>query len=214
MEKEHPEGKVAETETGIRAVCRTWWKKFQDISASRHAPVAVFVWSFFNPLLIPFPAESLLAPLVLANKKRAVYLTALASIASALGAGAGYFLSLFLYDALVQPFIGAGIAEGLAAFSGSLSALALFGIVFIAALTLIPDPPFIAAAGLLHINFPLFLTAFFLGRTLRFVLVIGAVMLFGREAWLWFEKGERKLETVFALLLALLAIIALFIFLY
>jgi len=80
-----------------------WWKWFSAQAESKNAPLAVFVWSFLNPLLIPFPAESLLAPIALVNKKRAVYLTALASVATTLGAALGYVLSVFLYDAFIAP---------------------------------------------------------------------------------------------------------------
>jgi len=214
MEKEHPEEEHTAGKGRIKAISVRWWGKLRDVSSSRHAAVAVFVWSFFNPLLIPFPAESLLAPLALVNRKRALYLTALASVATTLGAALGYFLSVFMYDALVAPLIaGLEIESQLAALSAAAGPFTVFWVVFVAALTLIPDPPFIAAAGLLRVDFVTFIIAFFLGRTLRFLLVIGAVVLFGRKAWLWFEKGERKLETALALFLITLAAVALFIFL-
>lgn len=170
---------------------RAGWEWFKLQAQSKNAPLAVAVWSFLNPLLIPFPAESLLAPIALANRKRALYLTALASIMTTLGAGVGYFLSAFLYDAFVAPFVGSDITNALNFFAGNVEPLALFGIVFIAALTLLPDPPFIAAAGLLHVDFILFMVAFFLGRTLRFALVVGIVVLFGKQTWNFVEYAEK-----------------------
>lgn len=177
------------------------WTWFRTQAESRHAPLAVAVWSFLNPLLIPFPAESLLAPIALANRKRALYLTALASIMTALGAGVGYLLSAFLYDALVAPFVGSEITNALATVASGVEPLALFGIVFIAALTLLPDPPFIAAAGLLHVDFALFMVAFFLGRTLRFALVIGVVLIFGKQVWSFVEYAEKRFFFLGALLI-------------
>ncbi|MEK7613386.1 MAG: hypothetical protein AAB439_00720 [Patescibacteria group bacterium] len=184
---------------------RAWWAWFRTQAESRHAPLAVAVWSFLNPLLVPFPAESLLAPIALANRKRAVFLTALASVMSTLGAGTGYLLAMFLFDAFVAPLVvGADLQAQLSAFTSAAGPLTIFWIVFIAALTLIPDPPFIAAAGLLHVDFFTFMIAFFLGRTLRFVLVIGVVLLFGRRAWFSFEKNEKRIALALFLLTILL----------
>lgn len=180
-----------------------WWRWFSAQTESKHAPLAVFVWSFLNPLLIPFPAESLLAPIALVNKKRALYLTALASVATALGAAVGYVLSVFLYDAFVAPFVGADVEAQLATLAALAEPWAIFGIVFVAALTLIPDPPFIAAAGLLRLDFITFIVAFFLGRTLRFALVIGIVLLFGKRALLLVERLERRVGFALIVLLAL-----------
>lgn len=180
-----------------------WWRWFSAQTESKHAPIAVFVWSFLNPLLIPFPAESLLAPIALVNKKRALYLTALASVATTLGAAAGYVLSVFLYDAFVAPFVGADVEAQLATLTHLAEPWAIFGIVFVAALTLIPDPPFIAAAGLLQLDFVLFIVAFFLGRTLRFAIVIGVVVLFGKRAWLLVEGIERRVGFLLVVLGAL-----------
>lgn len=188
---------------------RAWWAWFQAQSSSKHAPLAVFVWSFLNPLLVPFPAESLLAPIALANRRRAFYLTVLASIATALGAALGYFLSVFLYDVLVAPFLGADIELGLSAFAQTLEPFALFWIIFVAALTLIPDPPFIAAAGVLRVDFVTFIIAFFLGRTLRFAIVVGVMVLFGERAWLAFEKTEHKTGALLFLTVLALAFFAL-----
>ena len=198
--------------TKIFSKLRAGWEWFQTQAQSRHAPLAVAVWSFLNPLLIPFPAESLLAPIALANRKRALYLTALASVMTTLGAGAGYLLSAFLYDALIAPLVGSDITSALNALAGNVEPLALFGIVFIAALTLLPDPPFIAAAGLLHADFILFMVAFFLARTLRFAIVIGVVVLFGKRAWVAVQTSEKKLA--FLVALAIIFVVLGSIFLY
>lgn len=191
------------TQPSMKQRVVVWWRWFSAQTESKHAPLAVFVWSFLNPLLIPFPAESLLAPIALVNKKRALYLTALASGATALGAAVGYVLSVFLYDAFVAPFVGADVEAQLATLAALAEPWAIFGIVFVAALTLIPDPPFIAAAGLLRLDFITFMVAFFLGRTLRFALVIGIVLLFGKRAWLLVERLERRVGFALIVLLAL-----------
>ncbi len=193
---------------------RALWAQFSTYAHSRHAPLAVFVWSFLNPLLIPFPAESLLAPIALVNRTRAVFLLALASVATTLGAVVGYLASAFLYDTLVQPLVaGLDIEASLATLASAAEPLTVFWIVFVAALTLIPDPPFIAAAGVLRVDLFTFTVAFFLGRTLRFIIIVGLVLLFGKQAWVWFENTEQKLAWVVALtalvvlLLALLVIV-------
>lgn len=182
-----------------------------SLSHSRHVTLAVVLWSFLNPLLIPFPAESLLIPIALANRRRAIFLTALASVMTALGASVGYFLAAFLYDIFVAPFIaGLAVQEQMAAFTAAADPFAVLMIVFIAALTLIPDPPFIAAAGLLHISFPLFFVAFFIGRALRFALVIGIVLSFGAPAWNAIERLENRWGGAAAAALVALLIITFF----
>lgn len=193
---------------------RALWARFSAYAHSRHAPLAVFVWSFLNPLLIPFPAESLLAPIALVNRARAVFLLALASVATTLGAVVGYLASAFLYDSLVQPLVaGLDIEASLAALASAAEPLTVFWIVFVAALTLIPDPPFIAAAGVLRVDLATFTVAFFLGRTLRFVIIVGLVLLFGKQAWVWFENTEQKLAWATVLTLSVLAALVVLVFL-
>ncbi len=189
---------------------KKWWKWFEVVALSRHTTLAVAVWSFVNPLFVPIPAESLLVPVVLANRRRAVFYTALSSVAATAGAVVGYLLARFLFDTLLTPLISSLELEAQLAMLSSLATpLATFVTVFFAALTLIPDAPFIAAAGLLHIDIVMFGFAFFIGRTLRFALIVGLALAFGERAWRMVEQLEHRAAAalVFGLVLILVAVV-------
>lgn len=190
---------------------KTWLSRtlswVQGEAVSRRAALAVAVWSFLNPILVPFPAESLLIPIALANRTRAIFLTLLASVMATLGAVVAYFFSAFLYTTLIEPLVTQFDVEAQLSALSSLDPFAVFITVFIAALTLIPDSPFIAAAGLLRVDFFTFTLAFFLGRTLRFILVIGGALLVGPHVWRRLETLEERWATMgVILLLAALAV--------
>ena len=139
--------------------------------------------SFIESSFFPVPTAVMLAPMVLANRRRAWRLAGLATAASVLGGIFGYLIGYFLFDQLGQPIIDFYRAgekfETMREWFGD------YGVwlVLLAGVTPIPYKIFTIASGLLGLPIVLFILASIVGRASQFFLV----------AWLLWWGGE-KLE--------------------
>lgn len=128
----------------------------------------------------------------LAQPKKIWRLTLIAIVGSVLGGALGYFIGMFGFN-FVQPFI-----EQYGYQSHYDLALQWFDdwgfwAIFIAAVTPIPYKIFTIAAGVLMMNFPLFLIASFLGRGLRLFGVACFVKFFGDRVDLLIQRYINQL---------------------
>lgn len=148
-------------------------------SAHPRAPRYLASLSFAESSFFPIPPDVMLAPMALARRDRAWYYALLTTLASAAGGAAGYLIGYFAFE-LVEPIIReAGywgryerVREWFAAWG--------FWAIFLAGFSPIPYKLFTISAGVIAMNFPLFLLASLIGRGARFFLVAG-LMVWGGE---------------------------------
>ncbi|EDZ64383.1 membrane protein, DedA family [beta proteobacterium KB13] len=168
------------------------YKKTIELSAKPAATFYLFLLSFTEASFFVVPPDVMLAPMCLAQPKKIWRLALIAIIGSVLGGVFGYFIGMFGFN-LVQPYI-----EQYGYQSHYELALQWFSdwgfwAIFIAALTPIPYKIFTIAAGVLVMNFPLFLIASFLGRGLRLFGVACFVKFFGRRVDYFIQRYINQL---------------------
>jgi membrane protein YqaA with SNARE-associated domain len=141
---------------------------------SRHprAPWYLGGLSFAESSFFPVPPDVMLAPMCLANPRRAFYFALLTTLTSVAGGLLGYAIGYFAFDAL-QPWL-----QESRYWPAYLTAVDWFGrwgfwAVFIAGFSPIPYKVFTIAAGALSMALLPFAAASFIGRGLRFFLVAG-----------------------------------------
>lgn len=150
------------------------WTRLYDwmlsLSKHRHAPAWLGGLSFAESSFFPLPPDILLAPMVLAQPRRAWYLAALTTITSVLGGVLGFFIGVWLLDAVLPLLDSWGY---LPAYDRAQAWFADWGFwaVFLAGFTPIPYKIFTIAAGAAGMALPLFVVASFVGRGGRFFLV-------------------------------------------
>jgi membrane protein YqaA with SNARE-associated domain len=144
----------------------------------RHAPWYLAGLSFAESSFFPIPPDVLLAPMCLADPKRAWWLAGLTTLASVVGGLAGYAIGVFAFD-LIQPLVGEG-GHYRAAFDQAKDWFAEWGAwaVFVAGFSPIPYKIFTIAAGVLSMALLPFTVASLIGRGGRFFLV-AALMVWG-----------------------------------
>lgn len=148
-------------------------------SAHRHAPRYLAGLSFAESSFFPIPPDVMLAPMALAQPRRAWYLAALTTIASVLGGVFGYLIGRFAFE-LLEPLLHQfGYWEGFVRAQDWFERWG-FWAVFLAGFTPIPYKVFTIAAGVVAMPFLPFVLASFIGRGARFFLVAG-VMVWGGE---------------------------------
>jgi membrane protein YqaA with SNARE-associated domain len=148
------------------------------LSASRHAPAALFAVSFTESSIFPVPPDVMLAPMVLSRPDRAWRYAALCTLASVLGGMLGYAIGFFLtgFGQWLLSLI--GHPEGTAVFSAWFDRYGLW-VILIKGLTPIPYKMVTIAAGIAHFSFATFIIASVITRGARFFLVAYVVKRFG-----------------------------------
>ena len=142
-------------------------------------PWALAGISFAESSFFPIPPDILLIPLCLAAPKRAFWYAGLCTAASVFGGMFGYAIGLLFFDSVGQRIVDFYNLTGPFEYAGGLYAEYTAAAVIIAGFTPIPYKVFTILAGLVEVNFPLFVVASIIGRGGRFFLVAGLLRLFG-----------------------------------
>jgi len=190
-----------------------WFKKLYDYvldkCESPLAPYLLAISSFTESCIFILPPEVLLIPMTFAKRKKGLLYWIIAVVASVLGAIAGYYLGATFWDVVKDPLF-----EYMPGFQkhfekvGQLYQENVHTTLFIAAFTPIPFKVFTVTAGVYLELIPIgLLTGISLvGRGLRYLILVAAIMIFG-------EKVKKLIEERFGLMTAILgglAIIGLF----
>ncbi|RLA31434.1 MAG: DedA family protein [Gammaproteobacteria bacterium] len=149
-------------------------------AAHPHAERYLGALSFAESSFFPIPPDVMLAPMCLADRKRAWRFAAITAVASLLGGMAGYAIGYFLF-ASIEPWM-----HSMGYWPAYLRGKEWFdswGVwaVFIAGFSPIPYKIFTITAGVAALNFPAFVLASLLGRGARFFLVAGLVVAGGEQ---------------------------------
>ena len=174
------------------SIFKKTYTKTIELSAKPAASFYLFLLSFTEASFFIVPPDVMLAPMCLAQPKKIWRLTLIAIVGSVLGGALGYFIGMFGFN-FVQPYI-----EQYGYQSHYDLAMQWFNdwgfwAIFIAAVTPIPYKIFTIAAGVLMMNFPLFLIASFLGRGLRLFGVACFVKFFGDRVDLLIQRYINQL---------------------
>lgn len=187
---------------------------------SKHGGTALFFLSAAEASFFPVPPDALLIALCMGAHKRWLRFALVCSTGSILGGVVGYLIGWGAYD-----LIGQRIVAFIANLSGSgpdqlletarywFNDKELYGMrvgawaVGIAGFTPIPYKVFTIAAGFFKMNFPIFVVASVVSRSLRFFAVAGLIgLLFekcGRKIERFIDKHFNALAVAFVILLVL-----------
>lgn len=157
-------------------------------SRHRRAPALLTGLSFLEGFIFPVPPEVMLAPMSLAQPRRALWFATLSLMGSLGGAVVGYLLGHFAFAA-AQPLIewlgwSAKIDEQVAHLREVVahSPWRAFWLLVLAGFTPIPLKIFTWASGVVGVPFLPFLASMAVGRGKRVYLVAGAIRLGGARA--------------------------------
>ena len=162
------------------------YERVIEWSRHPHAERYLGAMSFAESSFFPIPVDVMLAPMCVAERKRAWRYALVATVFSVLGGVAGYFIGLGLFEA-IRPWLADSHYWG--AYLTSRSWFDKYGIwaIFVAGFSPIPYKVFTIAAGVAALNLPGFFIASLVGRGARFYLVAGLIVLGG-------DKLEQNLK--------------------
>ena len=176
----------------------------------RNAPALLTVLSFAEAVFFPVVPEIMLAPMALAQPRRAFHFATLSLAGSLAGALVGYALGHYAFELVKPLFAELGWLPRIDAQVDYLRGIAIdspwkaFWILVLAGFTPIPLKFFTWASGIVGVPLLPFMASMFVGRGKRVYLLAGAIRLGGERA----EKAlHRYIEPVgwVALILLVLA---------
>jgi membrane protein YqaA with SNARE-associated domain len=187
-----------------------WWhlhRRLYDWTLSwAHRPsssLALFGLSFAESSFFPIPPDVLLIPLTLGHHRKWMQLAGLCTLASILGALAGYGIGHEIWQA-AAPFFFRYVPGFTPEAVGKVAALYErhnFWIVFTAGFTPIPFKLITITGGAFGVHLLPFFAAATISRGARFFLVAGLVRLFGPAVQPFIERYFNWLTLLFAILL-------------
>ncbi len=144
-------------------------------SRHRYAERYLGVLSFAESSFFPIPVDVMLAPMCLADRKKAWRFASIATVFSVLGGVAGYAIGMVGFE-MIEPWL----AESpyWADYETSREWLDRYGVwvIFIAGFSPFPYKVFTIAAGVAMLSLPIFVIASVIGRGARFFLVAGLIV--------------------------------------
>jgi len=157
--------------TAISRWIRALYDWVFSLARHRHANAALFGVSFAESSFFPIPPDVMLIPMVLADRKRWMFYATICTVASIIGAFAGYAIGAFFYDAAGQPILALygkedafdRVAEWYNTWGG-------WGVLF-AAVTPFPYKVLTIFSGATGLDIVTFTVVSIVGRGLRFFLV-------------------------------------------
>ncbi|MGB3472164.1 MAG: YqaA family protein [Erythrobacter sp.] len=166
-------------------------------------PLAVWWLAFFSFIeasFFPIPPHPLLGLMCLAEPKKALKFSIIATLASVLGGLFGYAIGYLLYDSVGAPLLAAiGLIDSLPAAQCTFDRYGAYAVT-IAAATPVPFKLLTITAGFLSMDLIPFLLASLAGRALIFVTVGVLFQVFGRPIKRIIDNYLGTVTTVFVLL--------------
>ena len=188
------------------------YDRVKALAESPHAELALASVAFAESSFFPVPPDMLLAPMALADPKKAWRFAIIATIASVVGGMLGYAIGAGLYDTVGQWLV------NLYGYGAKMEALkrtyAEWGwlVILVKGATPIPYKLVTITSGLLGYNFALFVGLSALTRGARFFLVAGALNWFGDPVRAAMEKNFAAVLGGFALLVIIGFVVAVKVF--
>jgi len=164
-------------------------------SRHRYAERYLGVLSFAESSFFPIPVDVMLAPMCLANRKRAWRYATIATVLSVMGGVAGYAIGMVGFE-MLEPWLAE--SHYWAAYETSREWFDRYGVwvIFVAGFSPIPYKVFTIAAGVAALNLPLFVIASIIGRGARFFLVSGLIVWGGDRLEMTLQKHVERIGWV------------------
>jgi membrane protein YqaA with SNARE-associated domain len=186
---------------------KKWKTKITNAANSKQAAYFLTLLAFAESSFFPVPPDTMLIPMVFANKEKWLKYSLITTLSSVAGGIAGYYIGMFFFNSVAYPII--EFYNAVHHFQVVENWYKTYGFVsvFAAGLTPIPYKVFTIAAGVFKMNLLLFTVASVLGRGIRFFLEGFLINKFGEKALEFIEKKFAIVTIIFTILIILTVIV-------
>ncbi|MEQ8395945.1 YqaA family protein [Thalassobaculum sp.] len=171
------------------------------VAGDRRADWWLALVAFVESSVFPIPPDVMIVPMVLADRRRAWRIAAIATVASVAGGLLGYAIGSLFFEAIGRPILDLyGYAEKFTDFAARYNDWGAW-IVFGAGITPFPYKVITIASGVTRLDLLVFVVASVLARALRFFVVAGLLWHFGPSIRRLLERYLGPITVVFFVLL-------------
>ena len=170
---------------------RSLYDRLKAATAHRMAEPILALICFLEAMIVPVFPEIMLAPMILADRRRAWRLAAICTVASVVGGLGGYAIGYFLFDSVgraIVDFYGAG--DGFESLRRSFSENGPL-MILIGALSPIPYKVITITSGVAGLDLWTFVIYGLIGRGLRFFVPCGLFNFFGPATTALIERHKK-----------------------
>jgi membrane protein YqaA with SNARE-associated domain len=177
------------------------YERVLEWSRHRYAERYLGVLSFAESSFFPIPVDVMLAPMCLADRKRAWRFATIATVFSVLGGVAGYAIGVVSFE-IIEPWLVE--SHYWPAYETSREWFDRYGVwvIFVAGFSPIPYKVFTIAAGVAALNLPLFVVASIIGRGARFFLVSSLIVWGGDRLETTLQEHVERIGWIVVVLVA------------
>jgi membrane protein YqaA with SNARE-associated domain len=167
-----------------------FYDRLKQATQHRLAEPILALLCFLEAMILPIFPEIMLAPMIVADRRRAWRLAAICTVSSVVGGLAGYAIGYYLFDTIgraIIDFYGAG--DGFASLTQSFNENGPLMII-IGAISPIPYKVITITSGVAGLDLFTFIFYGLIGRGLRYFVPCGLFYFFGPAASAFIEKHK------------------------
>ena len=163
------------------------FNKTLDYSGRKKSWIVLSFISFIESIFFPIPTDLFLAPMIMANRKKTVFLISITILFSVLGGIIGYIIGFYFWESIAPKMniIYPAFQEGFLNFKNKFSELS-WVLIIIGGFTPFPFKIITISSGILQLDIFLFIGCSIISRGARFILV----------GYMFFKYGENIKSTI------------------
>lgn len=177
------------------------FNKMLDYSGHRKSWIFLSFISFIESIFFPIPTDLFLAPMIIANRKKAVFLVFITILFSVIGGIVGYVLGFYFWE-LIEPKVNVLYPEfqqGFLSFKNKFAELSWM-LIMIGGFTPFPFKIITISSGILQLDIFLFIACSIISRSARFIIVGYMFFKYGNGIKLTIERNINLISLVLILI--------------
>ena len=158
------------------------FNKTLDYSGRKKSWIVLSFISFIESIFFPIPTDLFLAPMIMANRKKTVFLISITILFSVLGGIIGYIIGFYFWESIAPKMniIYPAFQEGFLNFKNKFSELS-WVLIIIGGFTPFPFKIITISSGILQLDIFLFIGCSIISRSARFILVGYMFFKYGKD---------------------------------
>ena len=158
------------------------FNKTLDYSGRKKSWIVLSFISFIESIFFPIPTDLFLAPMIMANRNKTVFLISITILFSVLGGIIGYIIGFYFWESIAPKMniIYPAFQEGFLNFKNKFSELS-WVLIIIGGFTPFPFKIITISSGILQLDIFLFIGCSIISRSARFILVGYMFFKYGKD---------------------------------
>ena len=158
------------------------FNKILDFSGRKKSWIVLSFISFVESIFFPIPTDLFLAPMIIANRNKTIFLISITILFSVLGGIIGYIIGFYFWESIAPKMniIYPAFQEGFLNFKNKFSELS-WVLIIIGGFTPFPFKIITISSGILQLDIFLFIGCSIISRSARFILVGYMFFKYGKD---------------------------------